>query len=358
MTILPQADEWRRAQALHALDPRRWGCEVVAGGWRVTLPAVGEVCLARLGWEHAQTPAGPAAEEPPGGALGLLVNLQAAVWGMPPEETVPTNLLAVLGATGGSVLAAYRSAAGWTAEGWLGFAIAAGGRDGLLVSHMLGVRAEVRGGAGLGWLLKAIQGWEAVRTGHRAAAWTFDPMRGASARLNIEKLGATCTTLTLDKYGPLRSRLYGDVPSDRLTARWDLLSPAVATRLAAVHAGHHVSPDAAALDALPEPTMETVAQLAEAPAVRYELPGDVDELTARDPARAVAWRHEMRAVLGRLLDTERAVVGAPGDPLATTIEHRPGRYAITGFASVPTGTNRRNAYILERRPEAAVESSP
>ena len=332
--------------AVAALDPRRWGCEPGAGGWATRRPGLGEIRIARLGWEHARAPVDGSG----GNALGLLVALQAEVWGMPPEETVPANLLAVLPDTGGSVLAAYRAAAGWTAEGWLGFAIAAGSRGGVLVSHMLGVRAGLRGGHGLGWLLKAIQGYEAVRTGHHAATWTFDPLRGANARLNIAKLGATCAALTLDKYGPLRSALYGEVPSDRLVATWDLLDPAVAQCLAEVHAGRRSEPSASEILTVPAATPATTEHPGSPPRLCYEIPSDIDTLTRADPAAAARWRSDMREVLGSLLATERARPGSVGDPPATRIERTPGSYVIDGFASIDAGSgSRRNAYLLSRR---------
>src|SRR5262249_20567325 len=162
---------------------------------------------------------------------------QAITWGMPPELLVPSNVLAIMADTGGAVLAAYDPALGFTAEGWLGFIIGLGSSTGMLVSHMLGVREDVRGAADIRWSIKLIQAHEALRTGHHAMSWTFDPMRGANARLNLEKLGTVVHTLTIDKYGVLPSTLYGDVPSDRFTASWDLLDPATAERLQMVYDG-------------------------------------------------------------------------------------------------------------------------
>ena len=175
---------------------------------------------------------------------------------MPPEELVPVNILAILPDTGGSVLVAYREERGSTPTAGSASAIAAGGRSGTLVSHMLGVREEQRGTRDLGWHLKLLQGYEALRAGHRSAVWTFDPMRGANARLNLEKLGATVRELTLDKYGVLRSDLYGDVPSDRFTAYWDLMSAATHRRLEDVRTGRYLGPDPELVRALPEITPE------------------------------------------------------------------------------------------------------
>ncbi len=338
-----------RADALAALDPCRWGCSPLPGGWEIALPGIGRVRIARLGWPHAQCIAIPGTSDQVD-ALAFLAQLQGEVWGMPPSEWVPANLLAVIADTGGSVLAAYRADAGWTPEGWLGFAIAAGGRSGIAVSHMLGIRADARNGHDLGWLLKAIQAHEAVAAGHHAMIWTFDPLRGANARLNVEKLGATISTLTIDKYGPLRSSLYGDVPSDRFTAEWDLLSPRMHRRLADVFAGAYAGPDAEWVASLPEATAADAAALAAsgAPAVRYVIPGDVDRLQRDDPAAAVAWRNGMRAALAPLLTTAQAEPDASvSDPAGVVVHERSGRYRVTGFRSSPQPDgSRRNEYVL------------
>lgn len=339
------------ADALRALDPCRWGLAPLPGGWEGALPGLGGVRIARLGWPQAQCVAVPGDPEPTD-ALAFLARLQGEVWGMPPSEWVPANFLAVLADTGGSVLAAYRADAGWTPSGWLGFAIAAGGRDGVAVSHMLGIREDARGDHDLGWLLKAVQAREAVATGHHAMIWTFDPLRGANARLNVEKLGATISTLTIDKYGPLRSSLYGDVPSDRFTAEWDLLAARTHERLAGVFAGTYRGPDSKRVATLPDATADNAGSLARrvVDAVRYAIPGDVDRLQREDAAAAVAWRSAMRAALSPLLTTARAEPGASAsDPAAAGVHERRGRYRVTGFLSCaqPDGT-RRNEYVLTR----------
>ncbi|MFM9106545.1 MAG: hypothetical protein ACKOWF_07585 [Chloroflexota bacterium] len=338
-----QAAPARSSASPEPLSPRRWGCTPHGAGWSVLLPGLGEVHVARLGWANARNDAGGA------DALNFLAALQGEVWGMPPDEWVPANILAILPDTGGSVLAAYRAGAGWNAEGWLGFALAAGSSSGVLVSHMLGVRADLRGSHDLGWLLKAIQGYEALRTGHTTAVWTFDPMRGANARLNLEKLGATVSLLTLDKYGAIRSDLYGDVPSDRFTARWDLTADATARRLAAVHEGAYRPPSAEETAHLPE-----AAPGAEEPMLRFAIPGDIDRLSREDPAAAMAWRRAMRRVVGSLLDTADALPGTPpSDPALTRHFTSSNRYTITGFASsAGEDGERRNAYILQRRGSA------
>jgi predicted GNAT superfamily acetyltransferase len=262
--------------------------------------------------------------------------------------------LTVLPDIGGSVLVAYREDAGFNADGWLGFAIAAGSRSGALFSHMLGVREEQRGNRDMGWNLKVLQGYEALRSGHRAAMWTYDPMRGANARLNIEKLGATVRELTLDKYGSMKSDLYGDVPSDRFTAHWDLTSAATHGRLEDVRTGRYPGPSLEDVLVLPEITADNAEYLArEAPSeVRYRIPADIDALMTTDPALAMEWRAQMRASLAPFVTTKSARVpnDSTNSPITIGTEKRPGAYDVVSFATNPGASGEReNWYVLRRR---------
>jgi predicted GNAT superfamily acetyltransferase len=342
--------------AVAALHPERFGLRRHRDGWLRTFPDLGPVVFAPLAWQHAQCPSYDVVDGSRESldALQLLVRLQARVWGMPPEELVPVNMLAILADTGGSVLVAYREDLGFNADGWLGFVIAAGASSGTLVSHMLGVREEQRGTRDLGWHLKLLQGYEALRTGHRSALWTFDPMRGANARLNLEKLGATVRSLTLDKYGVLRSDLYGDVPSDRFTVFWDLLSAATHRRLDEVRTGAYMGPDPKLVREIEEITPRNAASLAASapPAVRYRIPADVDDLMAVDRRRANEWRSEMRAALSPFMTirSARATHTDADTPISIGVDMRPGAYDVVGFATdAGAGGERENWYVLRRR---------
>lgn len=342
--------------AIAALHPQRFGLTKHRDGWVKNIPGLGNVAFAPLAWPHAQCPSYDLVdgERVPMDALSLIVQLQAKVWGMPPELLVPMNVLAILADTGGSVLVAYREDRGFNADGWLGFAIAAGGRSGTLVSHMLGVREEMRGVRDLGWTLKVLQGYEALRTGHRTAIWTFDPMRGANARLNLEKLGTTVRELTIDKYGVLKSELYGDVPSDRFTAHWDLIAAATHRRLEDVRVGRYRGIVPTEVRAIPEITAENAEELASsAPAMaRYRIPADVDRLMLVDPNRANEWRTEIRAALAPFMTVKAArVSGQPDEqPLDIGVNVRYGAYDVVSFASEEAeSSDRENWYILRRR---------
>jgi predicted GNAT superfamily acetyltransferase len=360
-TIAPERAQATRDRAdielaIAALHPERFGMRRYRDGWRKSFPGLGDVIFAPLGWQHAQCPSYDLehGERMPMNALSFVVRLQGIVWGMPPEEVVPVNMLTVLPDIGGSVLVAYREDAGFNADGWLGFAIAAGSRSGALFSHMLGVREEQRGNRDMGWNLKVLQGYEALRSGHRTAIWTYDPMRGANARLNIEKLGATVRELTLDKYGTMKSELYGDVPSDRFTAHWDLISAATHGRLEDVRTGRYPGPTLDAILDLPEISANNAEQLAQQKpaAVRYRIPADIDALMTTDPALAMEWRVQMRASFAPFLTIKQARL--PSDstisPVTVGTDLRPGAYDVVSFAtSLGASSGRENWYVLRRR---------
>lgn len=345
--------------AVEAFHPERFGFQPWHGGWVTHCEGIGAVGVSAVSWQHAQVVTG---KDRHGSVdvLHQLVELQSQVWGMPPEDVVPANLLAVIEATGGSVLVAYHANIGFTNDGWLGFAIALGGRSGTLVAHMLAVRDDMRGTGSIGWLLKLLQGYQALRSGHTSVVWTFDPMRGANARLNIEKLGARVSDFTLDKYGVLRSALYGDVPSDRFTADWNLVDPATAERIAAVYANRYRGPEIDEVAGLPEITLHNLQSMIAAapPRMRYRIPADIDQLARRRPEDAIQWRREMREVFGKLSTTNSALIRADlPDPLSIGVQRQPGQYVIDGFA---TGFNpageRLGFYVLTRQASSSGEA--
>ncbi|HEX5991394.1 MAG TPA: hypothetical protein VFY70_02420, partial [Thermomicrobiales bacterium] len=84
--------------AVAALHPERFGLRRHRDGWRKTFAGLGDVVFAPLGWQHAQCASYDLVDSAknPLDALRFLVCLQARVWGMPPEELVPVNILAIL----------------------------------------------------------------------------------------------------------------------------------------------------------------------------------------------------------------------------------------------------------------------
>jgi chorismate synthase len=348
-----------REESLSAFAPERFGLSRYKGGWTAEFPQTGTVAFASLDWTHNQ-----AASFWPGGgdwsvsnALELMVQLQQEVWGFAPQDTVPVNILSIIEDTGASLLVAYQMEKGFNADGWLGFAFGIGTKHGPMYSHMLGVRSEYRGGIDLGWYLKVLQGYLSLQEGFDEMTWTVDPMRGANARLNQEKLAATAVNLTIDKYGVMRSTLYGDVPTDRFTNMWDMRSSDVHERLQQVLERKYRPRRPVDLIGLPEATAENVADLRqELPArIVYRVPGDIDQLLRVDPQRAVDWRNEMRDVLGILMTRRAAVVGedvATEGPIAIRTSVIEGPYDVTGFATeLDEFGDRESLFLLELKGE-------
>lgn len=346
-----------RDESLAAFAPERFGLTRYKGGWTAELNPVGTVAFAPLNWTHNQAPSHwpGSGDWTVSNALQLMAQLQEEVWGFPPQDTVPVNILSIIEDTGASLLVAYELEKGFDAEGWLGFAFGIGTRHGPMYSHMLGVRAEYRGGIDLGWYLKLLQAYLSLEAGFDEMTWTVDPMRGVNARLNQEKLGATCSNLTLDKYGVMRSSLYGDVPTDRFTNMWDMRSSRVHQRLQGILDRSYRPLRPSDLGEIPEATVDNVTELREQlpDRVVYRVPGDVDQLMRIDPERAIAWRNDMRVVLGTLMTRRAAIVGtdvAADGPIAIQTSVTEGPYHVTGFATeLDELGNRESLYLLERK---------
>ena len=222
--------------------------------------------------------------------------IQREVWGVDDLEVVPVTQLAAAAHAGGLVAGAV------TGEGIVGFAYAfpadrpsdPRGRSGLH-SHMLAVRPSARA-LGLGRQLKWYQRAWCLDRSLRWITWTFDPLRFENARLNMEHLGATCSTYVPELYGPLGGRLNEGIPSDRLIALWDLDSPDV--RALAEGGTRSLPPeaDATALAGSESGPGEPRTGL-EAPVLYVALPRSLSVLLVHDRPQAERWSAAMRAVM-------------------------------------------------------------
>jgi predicted GNAT superfamily acetyltransferase len=89
---------------------------------------------------------------------------------------------------------------------------------------MLGVLPEFQGRR-LGRRLKLAQRADALARGIRWIEWTFDPLEGKNAHLNLNLLGAVAHRYVPNHYGISTSPLHRGLPTDRLIAEWWLDSP-------------------------------------------------------------------------------------------------------------------------------------
>ena len=165
--------------------------------------------------------------------LDACVDLQGGVWGYEERDIIPRRLFVVAQRIGGQVFGAFLRA-GSDAGKMVGFAMSlpawathhSGQNPLYLHSHMLAVLPEWRN-AGIGRKLKLAQREEALARGITRMEWTFDPLEGKNAFLNIHRLGVIIRSYTPDFYGPSTSSLQAGLQTDRMHAEWLLDSDRV-----------------------------------------------------------------------------------------------------------------------------------
>ncbi|MCB9435391.1 MAG: hypothetical protein H6673_00170 [Anaerolineales bacterium] len=318
----------RRIQAAQrALSPVHFGFkprEGIPHAWTKRFSEIGMVGFAMLSWHHAnqQVPWGGASRH----VLETITEIQKQVWGIQDFYAQAPLELAIIQDTGGYIGVAYELDKGFTEDGWLGFVLGYGSPRGVLVSHKLGIRPDQRS-TGIGRHLKLLQAYEAVMAGHHTMEWTFDPMRSHNAHFNFNKLGGTVERFTVSKYGPFRSELYGDVPSDRFVVTWRLTDPQVLAFL------QRPIPPTLDLGAIPDVKAEELSQVNDTPYLKFTIPRDIDEFTAKEPEKAVQWRQDLHFIGTHFLDSKRPkqLEGHPHDPALLTVEYSQGTHRVTHF---------------------------
>ncbi|TDW05729.1 GNAT family N-acetyltransferase [Pseudobacillus badius] len=139
--------------------------------------------------------------------------LEKDTWDMAP---IPIHQTLTAHKNGGLLLGAFQE------ESLIGFSYGfAGFSDGssYLCSHMLGIHPDYQK-RGIGEALKHAQKREAARLGYEQVTWTFDPLEGVNAYLNLTKLKAVCSTYEVNCYGKMNDGLNAGLPTDRLKVDW------------------------------------------------------------------------------------------------------------------------------------------
>jgi predicted GNAT superfamily acetyltransferase len=204
--------------------------------------------------------------------------LQNEVWGK--DDTAdPADLMMVIQAEGGLCAGAFL-------EGRLiGYVFGFPTKDsGVQHSHRLAVHPEARG-LHLGSRLKWYQRDWCLARGIDLVRWTFDPLRGLNASLNIGTLGAIVRTYYTDYYGDMQG-INAGLPSDRLLAEWRLCSDPVSARAAGLSVTTH----------------GTVAQ-------RLKLVEGSDGIFQSNPPRALEERMRLRAAITGAIAEGLAIIG-------------------------------------------------
>jgi predicted GNAT superfamily acetyltransferase len=214
----------------------------------------------------------------------------AEIWGPGRDGgPIPTELLRALAHAGNYVvLARDREGPVGACVGFLG---APSGET--LHSHVAAVSPRVRG-AGVGHAIKLHQRAWAAERGIARITWTFDPLIRRNAYFNLTKLGARAQEYLVDFYGSLVDVVNDGQGSDRLLVSWDVVGrPAPDDPPANPVDVLVVGPD-------DRPLVHSVPT--DAPALRIQIPSDVEALRRIRPDLA----HEWRAVVRQVFATELA----------------------------------------------------
>jgi predicted GNAT superfamily acetyltransferase len=278
---------------------------------------------------------------------------QQVIWSMVGDrDVVPAHLLITAQKNGGLVLGAFDEEGAMV--GFL-FGFLGQTEDGRLkhCSHMMGVHPDWRN-QGLGYALKCAQRDYVLRQGLDLITWTYDPLEGANAHLNMGKLGAIGRTYRRDVYGRMRDELNVGLPTDRFQVEWWIQSERVRAWLAtggefrsldeARAAGAiqinraeptqhraHLPESSEAFGKVPLPAPAGWDGLPDANRLLVEVPPSIQAIKRADPALALAWRLHTRAIFETCF--------AAG-------------YAAVDFLAETAGGVRRNFYLLERGREA------
>src|SRR5438128_9960015 len=160
-------------------------------------------------------------------------------------------------------------------------------------SHMLAVRPEYRG-TGLAQTLKEAQRDHCLDQGIEIVGWTMDPLEARNARFNFGKLGTFTRTYFRDFYGAMPDKLNQGLPSDRVYIEWPIGHDRTYKRLR----GEDAPPtlDQAESEGIGYLLRAAsggpgrVGEPAGASHLLLEVPSAFQDLKARDPKAALAWR--------------------------------------------------------------------
>ena len=232
------------------------------------------------------------------------VAIQRVTWGDAFTEVVPATILQICQKVGGVAAGAF------DANGrMLGFVFGLTGvHHGRLVhwSHMLAVEPDARG-LGLGKRLKLYQRDVLLPMGVVEVRWTFDPLVAQNANLNINALGTEMERYVPDMYGGnTGSDLHSGLGTDRLVALWPIADAQVGRVLEG-----HAPPLAPALADAPVANASAAVRdtLPDEPAVRIEIPADIQVAKAQSLETARAWRATARRAFLWYLERGYRVVG-------------------------------------------------
>lgn len=231
--------------------------------------------------------------------------LERLVWGYADaEDVVPPPVLMISVKRGGILLGAFDAGV------MKGFVYSIPGiKNGRVLqwSHMLGVAPDARE-RGVALQLKLAQRNAALTMGIDLVEWTCDPLQAANAHLNFARLGVVVSDYQDNIYGESSSPLHHGVPTDRFVAEWHLTRPHVERRIQAT-AGALIRDSSIVSAPVINPSSSVRGWLrpgranldVETRRMLIEIPTSFTQMLAAEPALALEWRLETRAIFTTFL---------------------------------------------------------
>ncbi|WP_243297336.1 GNAT family N-acetyltransferase [Bacillus litorisediminis] len=251
-----------------------------------------------------------------------VAELEEHVWG-PPATPVHQTHTAVK--NGGLVIGAYDG------EKLVGFQYSFPGfKEGqvYLCSHMLGIHSDYQK-SGIGEKLKQKQRELAIEMGYSFITWTFDPLLGVNAYLNLHKLGGIAGSYSENHYGMMEDAQNAGLPTDRFKVEWWIKSKYVSE-----HKPKHDAIDSKKILLLTEINQAGYPYvLGKNQEVTFDptvdgwlvpIPGDFQSIKNNDFELALDWRLQTREVFQLLM-----AHGFVGDNLIRDSEKQVSYYRFT-----------------------------
>jgi predicted GNAT superfamily acetyltransferase len=262
--------------------------------------------------------------------------VQRHIWGMQdPTQVIPLHVLLTAQKNGGLVAGAFDDY-GEMIGILFGFVGLTGEGKYKHCSHIAGVLPGLRR-QGIGEALKWFQRRYVLKQGLDLVTWTFDPLEGVNASLNIGKLGAIAHKYYWNLYGSsMADGLNSGVPTDRFEVEWwigsdrvrqfvegrreRLTHPALAERGACLVNPTRFDDDGALhpVDAVTDTSADVVL---------IEVPAEFQAIKALSLDLARAWRQHTASLFTNYF--------AKG-------------YTVTDFVTDREDARRRNFYVLTR----------
>ena len=227
-----------------------------------------------------------------------LRQLQREIWGLDePNFGLYPPLLYSAAKNGGMVLGVFDDETGQMVAFLFGFLGREPGGPFKLCSQTMGVLPKWRG-QGIAEALKQTQWERVIAQGLPLITWTFDPLEGPNAQLNLHKLRAISRTYWRDVYGCNFGALNADLPTDRLVVEWWVNGRRLQHKSGATHfqSASHLKTASifeVAGAGVEGRIIQTHLGLETTP-LQLEIPADIHPVKAADPGLALDWRLKVR----------------------------------------------------------------